>query len=114
MRAIDSNNKEDHEKSVTLSAQRKKNKKKWYAREDLNLHVLGHQNLNLARLPIPPLAHVESKIKRGSPGLARLSLDGDPQRVLLLRFVEPRSQPLTGRFHCLTFALGVILHLILA
>ncbi len=114
MRSIDSNDKEDHETSVTLNAQRKKNKKKWYAREDLNLHVLGHQNLNLARLPIPPLAHVGSKIKRGSPGLARLSLDGDPQRVLLLRFVEPRSQPLTGRFHCLTFALGVILHLIVA
>ncbi len=36
--------------------------KKWYAREDLNLHVLGHQNLNLARLPIPPLAHVRENI----------------------------------------------------
>jgi hypothetical protein len=62
MRAIDSNDKKHLETAGTLNAQRKKNKKKWYAREDLNLHVLGHQNLNLARLPIPPLAHVRKNI----------------------------------------------------
>ena len=28
------------------------------ARRDLNPHTRGHQNLNLARLPIPPLARV--------------------------------------------------------
>lgn len=26
----------------------------WYGREDLNLHSFRNQNLNLARLPIPP------------------------------------------------------------
>ena len=67
MRSIDSNDKEDHETSVTLNARMKKNKKKWYAREDLNLHVLGHQNLNLARLPIPPLAHVGLRLSADLP-----------------------------------------------
>ena len=49
MRSIDSDDTEHHETPGTLTERRKKNKKKWYAREDLNLHVLGHQNLNLAR-----------------------------------------------------------------
>ena len=67
MRAIDSNDKEHLETAGTLNARGKTNKKKWYAREDLNLHVLGHQNLNLARLPIPPLAHVELRLSADLP-----------------------------------------------
>ena len=30
----------------------------WCAREDLNLHELPHYHLKVARLPIPPLAHI--------------------------------------------------------
>ena len=30
----------------------------WYGQKDLNLHELPHQNLNLARLPIPPCPHI--------------------------------------------------------
>ncbi len=32
-------------------------KARWCARRDLNPHASRHQNLNLACLPIPPLAH---------------------------------------------------------
>ena len=39
------------------------------ARRDLNPHTRGHQNLNLARLPIPPLARV--------PHCRRSAVDGE-------------------------------------
>ena len=35
--------------------------KKWYGREDLNLHELPHWNLNPARLPIPPRPHTRKR-----------------------------------------------------
>ena len=31
----------------------------WWARRDSNSHVIGRQNLNLVRLPIPPLALID-------------------------------------------------------
>ncbi len=30
----------------------------WCGRQDLNLHTVGHKNLNLACLPIPPRPHI--------------------------------------------------------
>ena len=36
----------------------------WCGRKDLNLHEFPHQNLNLARLPIPPRPHVSDVLLR--------------------------------------------------
>ena len=37
---------------------------KWCGRKDLNLHEFPHQNLNLARLPIPPRPHAAIRANR--------------------------------------------------
>ena len=43
----------------------------WCARQDLNLHALRHYHLKVARLPIPPRAHV-CQARSGCPaGLVR-------------------------------------------
>lgn len=76
---------------------------RWCARRDSNPHALRHQNLNLARLPIPPRAHQLSKslrgIRAGGAGffvapLSSVSSAGLVARAARkLRFCWPSSSP---------------------
>ena len=43
-------------------------RKVWCGRRDLNSHTLRRQNLNLVRLPIPPLPHLKSILMVATTG----------------------------------------------
>ena len=73
----------------------------WCARKDLNLHTSRHQNLNLACLPIPPLAQWAA-ILAGyrlitSPTSRLTALKNTVKRLqILIDFADPvlqRTQP---------------------
>ncbi|GEM_PF-3582618 len=73
----------------------------WCARKDLNLHTSRHQNLNLACLPIPPLAQWAA-ILAGyrlitSPASRLTALQNTVKRLqILIDFADPvlqRTQP---------------------
>ena len=53
-------------------SRRNPNEKVWCGRRDLNPYALRHQNLNLARLPIPPHPHT---------GQLRQEKNGDPSEI---------------------------------
>ena len=47
---------------------------RWCGRQELNLHVVKHQSLNLARLPIPPRPQIFSFMDKGSRARVTLAV----------------------------------------
>src|SRR3989338_4594882 len=64
--------------------------KKW-AREDLNLYSFRNQNLNLARLPVPPLAQ-----RREASFMRRISKV--PRFTLHVSRFKPQKQALHSKY----------------